>query len=192
MLGAGSYKGILTMSTLRQSLFVKRVVNIELALCTIINRASHINVIKTFFALISRLGDGVFWYTLILLLPFLYGFDAFGASIHMLSVGIVALLSYKAIKSLTERPRPCVVKQDLLLGTAPLDQYSFPSGHTMHAVSFTLVALHYYPELALLLLPFTALVALSRVVLALHYPTDVLCGALLGGGIALLSFTLTG
>lgn len=178
------------MNTLRQSLFVKRMVAFDLTLCTLFNRASHINVIKTLFAFISRLGDGIFWYTLILLLPFAYGLSAITASFHLLAVGAVALLVYKAIKSLTERPRPCMVKKELLLGTAPLDQYSFPSGHTMHAFSFTLVALHYFPELALLLIPFTVLVALSRMVLALHYPTDVLCGALLGSGLAFTSFTL--
>ncbi|MFO8023694.1 phosphatase PAP2 family protein [Thiohalophilus sp.] len=180
------------MNAIRQSLFIKRMVAFELALCGLFNRASHIRFIKSLFAFISRLGDGIFWYTLIALLPLIYGSEALGASLHMAIVGALALGLYKAIKSVTERPRPCVVKQDLLLGTAPLDQYSFPSGHTMHAVSFTLVALHYYPELAVILLPFTALVALSRVVLALHYPTDVLCGALLGGGIALLSFTISG
>lgn len=180
------------MNAIRHSLFIKRMVAYELMLCSLFNRASHIRIIKSLFALISRLGDGIFWYTLMLLLPFVYGLSALGASLHMMVVGALALGLYKAIKSVTERPRPCVVKQDLLLGTAPLDQYSFPSGHTMHAVSFTLVALHYYPELAMVLVPFAVLVALSRIVLALHYPTDVVCGALLGGGIALLSFMVTG
>jgi undecaprenyl-diphosphatase len=65
----------------------------------------------------------------------------------------------------------------------PLDHYSFPSGHTLHAVSFTVVALNYYPRLALLLVPFTLLVASSRVALGLHYPSDVLAAA--GMGLAL-------
>jgi undecaprenyl-diphosphatase len=56
---------------------------------------------------------------------------------------------------------------------APLDEFSFPPD-TLHAVSFTIVALAYYPWLAPLLVPFTLGVALSRVVLGLHYPSDVL------------------
>lgn len=179
------------MNAIRQSLFVKRMVAYELMVCSLFNRASHIRAIKSLFAFISRIGDGIFWYTLMLLLPVIYGTAALKATLHMMVVGALALGLYKAIKSVTERPRPCVVKQELLLGTAPLDQYSFPSGHTMHAVSFTLVALHYYPELAAVLVPFAILVGLSRVILALHYPTDVICGAVLGGGIALLSFTVT-
>lgn len=176
------------MNAIRQSLIIKRLVNYELMVCGLFNRASRIRVIKSLFAFISRLGDGIFWYCLMIVLPLIYGTPALKTSFHMMLVGALALIVYKFIKSITERPRPCVVKQDLLLGTAPLDQYSFPSGHTMHAVSFTMVALHYYPELAFILLPFAALVALSRVVLALHYPTDVVCGALLGGSIAALSF----
>jgi undecaprenyl-diphosphatase len=69
-----------------------------------------------------------------------------------------------------------------------LDKFSFPSGHTLHAVLFCVVMINYYPQLSFIVVPFTALVGLSRVVLGLHYPSDVLAGALLGGMIAGLSF----
>jgi undecaprenyl-diphosphatase len=69
----------------------------------------------------------------------------------------------------------------------PLDRYSFPSGHTLHAVLFTTIAVAYAPSLVFVLLPFTLLIAASRVVLGLHYPSDVIVGALLGWMIAKLS-----
>jgi undecaprenyl-diphosphatase len=42
----------------------------------------------------------------------------------------------------------------------------------------------YFPALAWILVPFTVLVAISRVVLGLHYPSDVLAGAAVGAGVA--------
>ena len=69
----------------------------------------------------------------------------------------------------------------------PLDRYSFPAGHTLHAVLFTSLAVAQLPVLGLLLMPFAILVALSRVVLGLHDPTDVLVGAALAAALAALS-----
>ena len=138
--------------------------------------------IRTLFAVVSRLGDGVFWYLLMGALVLADGMDGLRASAHMAATGVVALTLYKALKRWTRRPRPFAADLRIRARVAPLDEYSFPSGHTLHAVSFSVVALAYYPWLAPLLLPFTAGVALSRVVLGLHYPSDVLAAT----GIALL------
>ena len=73
---------------------------------------------------------------------------------------------------------------------APLDEFSFPSGHTLHAVAFTLVTLAYFPLLAWLLIPFSAGVAASRVALGLHYPSDVAAATVLGGVLAAVSIWL--
>ena len=105
-------------------------------------------------------------------------------------MGIVNLLIYKLIKRATERERPCSVNSQITLGTAPLDHYSFPSGHTLHAVAFTIIVVFYYPQLAAVLIPFACLVAASRVILGLHYPTDVVAGATVGTLVAVTGLSL--
>lgn len=162
----------------------------EIPLCLLFNRINHLRPVSLFFALISRLGDGVFWYVLMLLLPVFYGLEAIQVSLHMAIVSMVGLGLYKWLKLSTVRVRPYRFNENILQNVAALDQFSFPSGHTLHAVSFSAVLLNYYPEWAILVVPFAALVALSRVILGLHYPSDVLIGALLGLGLAQGSIAL--
>lgn len=165
--------------------------DLEVSICRAWSRLSdERNWIQRPFAIVSRLGDGVFWYSLIAILPLIYGVRGLEAGLHMLATGAVALLLYKSLKGVTRRARPCHYAQDIRAQVPPLDQYSFPSGHTLHAVSFSTVAIYYFPELAWLLVPFTMLVASSRIVLGLHYPSDVLVATLIGLGLAYTGISL--
>ncbi|ODU49912.1 MAG: phosphatase PAP2 family protein [Lysobacteraceae bacterium SCN 69-48] len=143
-----------------------------------------------YFATVSRLGDGVFWYALMGLLVTLEGLDGLRASLHLAATGCVALLLYRRLKRWTRRPRPFASDLRIRAWVAPLDEFSFPSGHTLHAVAFSVVAVAHYPMLAWLLVPFTASVAVSRVVLGLHYPSDVLAATGIGGALAAASLWL--
>ncbi len=146
--------------------------------------------LRRFFAAISRLGDGVFWYGLMAALVVVDGMDGLAASAHMAATGVIALTLYKLLKRWTRRPRPFASDVRIRAWVAPLDEFSFPSGHTLHAVAFSIVAIAHYPALAVLLIPFTASVAVSRVVLGLHYPSDVLAATGIGSALAALSLWL--
>ncbi|MGB0514463.1 MAG: phosphatase PAP2 family protein [Wenzhouxiangellaceae bacterium] len=157
---------------------------LERRLCVLINRSSRSRHVVLFFAAVSRLGDGAIWYALMAVLALTQGWNGITAAAVMGAAGLTGVALYKFLKSRLVRERPFIVNPDILAGTPPLDRYSFPSGHTLHAVMFSMIAIAWFPLLAAILVPFTVLVALSRVVLGLHYPTDVLVGALIGWGLA--------
>jgi undecaprenyl-diphosphatase len=105
----------------------------------------------------------------------------------MLVAGAIGAAIYKVLKNKLVRERPFIGLIGIECAMPPLDRYSFPSGHTLHAVLFSTIAVSHVPDLAIVLLPFTLLIAASRVVLGLHYPSDVIVGALLGWTIAKIS-----
>lgn len=164
----------------------------ELRLCLHMNRYGTRPNVRRGFVLVSRLGDGLFWYVLMAALPIFGGLAGLHASLHLAFVGLIALGLYRGLKRCTRRPRPYARHRSITAHVAPLDEFSFPSGHTLHAMTFTLVATHYFPWLGVLLWPFALLVALSRVVLGLHYPSDVLAATALALALARASIALVG
>ncbi len=169
---------------------MNRLYQLDLNLCIHCNRISTHRTAEWFFRAVSRLGNGVCWYSLMLWLPAFHGHAGLLASLHMLVAGIPALLIYKVLKKTTSRQRPCNIHPRVNQKTASLDHFSFPSGHTLHAVNFTLICSAYVPPLAAPLAVFSVLVGLSRPVLGLHYPSDVLAGAAIGTLVALAALEI--
>jgi undecaprenyl-diphosphatase len=162
----------------------------ELKFCRYLNRSSRSSPVRQLFRAVSRLGDGWIWYALILALPPVLGFEGWQASAHVAATGALGVVLYKLIKNRAVRERPYITHLGIECASAPLDRYSFPSGHTLHAVSFTILLAHYVPEWTGPLAILALAIALSRVTLGLHYPTDVAAGALLGGALGSASVML--
>lgn len=166
-----------------------RIRTLDEGVCIRWNRVLRYPGLLRTMRVVSRLGDGIFWYVLMAGLPIVAPGGLLPAA-QMIGSGLVSHVAYRILKGGTLRPRPYQVLDSIAPGASPLDQFSFPSGHTLHAVAFTLIVCTYYPLLAFVLVPFTLLTAASRIALGLHYPSDVLAGACLGAAIASASFLL--
>jgi len=173
------------------STFLARVDAAEYGICRRLNSGAALSPLRHTFRIASRLGDGIAWYALIIALPFIYGHTALRPAVTMALTGILGVVIYRWLKRTFVRERPFITHSGIAQAAGTLDRYSFPSGHTLHAVSFTWQAVAHFPDLAWILVPFAALVAGSRVVLGLHYPSDVLAGAMLGGLLATLGLAVS-
>jgi undecaprenyl-diphosphatase len=164
----------------------------ELAACRSFNLAVRSAGLLKLFKVASRVGDGVLWYTLVLLLAVIYGAEGRWIALQCAVAGFSGLAIYRALKNVLVRERPYITHAAIVCAGRPLDRFSFPSGHTLHAVSFTVVICSSLPQLAWVLVPMALLIAGSRVVLGLHYPSDVVAGGLIGALLAQLTLALLG
>lgn len=131
----------------------------------------------------TRLGDGWLWYGLGAILLILGGPQRFSAVGAAGAAGLVGVLVFKILKLLSQRSRPCQLEPHCWSRVLPPDKFSFPSGHTMTAFSIALVVSYFYPSLEGPLFFLAASIAVSRIVLGMHFLSDVLAGIVLGVGL---------
>lgn len=170
--------------------FIESIHRLECQAVHSMNGMSKSSAMQMLFSIVSRAGDGGIWVLVGLVLLLWDGSAALPVVLKMIIGFISGYLVYSFVKKMTGRVRPCNRHTGLRLSVEPLDEFSFPSGHTLHAVMLTILVTAYYPWFGVVLVPFTVLVALSRVVLGLHYPSDVVVGAIMGSlmSLVLLAF----
>jgi undecaprenyl-diphosphatase len=127
----------------------------------------------------TRFGDGPGWAAV--------GVGLVAAGSHGRAAAAAATVAalaasgvFMALKRRFRRPRPCDVAPHPLFDVRPPDAFSFPSGHTMNACAIATVLALSFPPLLPALAFLAASIGASRVVLGLHYPSDVGAGAMLG------------
>ncbi len=131
----------------------------------------------------TRLGDGWLWCALggaILLLGDGDRYAALGAEGL---AAVASVLSFMGLKRLAGRRRPCAVEPHCWAKLLPPDHFSFPSGHTMTAFAIAIAVSLFYPVCSPVLFFFAFSIAISRILLGMHFVSDVLAGVLLGIGL---------
>lgn len=112
-----------------------------------------------------------------------------GAAV-LLSYFVSFLIGNEWLKDLIARPRPCAVEDTVALIVKKPGSFSCPSVHTYLAFSSAMAIFYYYRKAGIVTFVFAALVGFSRLYFFVHYPTDVLFGAVLGIVTALLVCTI--
>lgn len=163
---------------------------LESGLCHRMNRGVNLPWFREYCRIVSRLGNGVIWYTMLAAMPLVGGLEVLPETVHVGLTALAGVAIYKLCKKLLQRERPFVTHSGISCVGRPLDRGSFPSGHTIHAVSFTIMLGTLYPAMLWMLLPLAMSIAVSRVVVGHHYPSDVVMGGLIGWGLASASLAL--
>jgi undecaprenyl-diphosphatase len=129
---------------------------------------------------ISRTGDG-YGYPLIAALLLLLDPSTGRAFLAAAAVAfLIEIPAFKLIKRSVRRDRPCRVLPGVESRVAPSDRFSFPSGHTAAAVLVAVLLGNLFPLLFPVAAAWALAVGLSRIILGVHYPTDVIAGMALG------------
>jgi undecaprenyl-diphosphatase len=138
----------------------------------------------------TRGGDGWLWYALAAAIFLLGGaerYAALGASAVSTSLGILLFLW---LKKWTGRKRPCAIEPHCWATLLPPDHFSFPSGHTIAAFAMVTPVCLVYPEMAAGLIFCAASVAVSRILLGMHFLSDVTAGMGIGAALGYFSYSL--
>lgn len=142
--------------------------------------------LDTFMALMSFLGDkGLIWIAIGLTLCFFKKTRATGVMV-LCAMLVGLLLGEFGIKNIICRPRPFVTYDFTVNGHIP-SGYSFPSGHTTSSFAAATVIFICNKKLAIPAGLLAFLIAFSRLYNCVHYPTDVICGAVLGIVLAIIT-----
>lgn len=145
-----------------------------------VNRWPAPGWIRLWMLAATRGGDGWIWYALAVAVWLRGGAEApraIAASTLAAAVGIAVFI---ALKRATGRRRPCHYERHCWATLLPPDQFSFPSGHTITAFAIVTPLCCYHPEWTAPLAVLALSIAASRILLGMHFLSDVIAGAVLG------------
>lgn len=154
--------------------------NLDNYILVTINKYLKNKYLDRLMPLITSMGNlGAVWILIAVFLLLDKPFNKVGGII-ILTLIISTLIGEGIIKHIVRRVRPCENhNKDRLLIKKPIS-YSFPSGHTLSSFAVAEVLSVYFVQYKLLFMTIAFLIALSRIYLYVHYPTDVLAGIIIG------------
>jgi len=154
--------------------------NIDFSILNWIQETLRCGFLDSFNVILSYVTtSGIIWILAGIIMLFFRKTRAVGI-ILLAALATVFLTGDVLLKHIVNRPRPFTVNTDIVLLLKAPSGASFPSTHSGLAAAATTVLLAKKRTLGIIALVLTACIAFSRLYLYFHFPTDVLCGLLLG------------
>ena len=156
--------------------------SIDLTVFYFFNHTLSSGFLDKFFSMISNVNNWYIAYVILLGISFFKG----GRKGKIAVLGVIILIivtdqtGAHLIKELVRRIRPCNALTDALTPLGCTGSYSFPSNHALNNFAAATFYYRLFPKLKWVLFFTASLVAISRVYMGLHYPSDILGGAILG------------
>jgi len=158
----------------------KKINKIDSYILIIINKHIQNNFLDILMIAISSLGNlGALWILIAMALLLDKPYKMIG-TIVLITLVISTFIGEVVVKHLVRRIRPCNDGNEIKLLIAKPISYSFPSGHTLSSFAVAEVLSVYFTEYKLIFIGIALLIALSRLYLYVHYPTDIIAGIILG------------
>ena len=144
----------------------------------------HTPILDKIMVAITYLGEkGIFWISLGVILLFFKKTRKCGLFM-LISMMIGLIVGNGLIKNLVARQRPCWIDNTINLLVANPKDFSFPSGHTLASFEAAITILLFDKRWGMVAVMTAFFIGISRLYLFVHFPTDVLAGAVLGTIIA--------
>ncbi|MEO8230690.1 MAG: phosphatase PAP2 family protein [Ignavibacteriota bacterium] len=156
--------------------------SIDLSVFYLFNHTISTPFLDKFFSIITNVNNWYITYIILLGISFVKG----GTKGKLAVLGVILLIvvtdqtGYRILKEFFARPRPCNALTDVLTPLGCTGSFSFPSNHALNNFAAAMFFYRLFPKLKWILFITATLIAISRVYLGLHYPSDILGGAIIG------------
>ena len=156
--------------------------SVDLSVFYFFNHTLSAGFLDRFFSLITNVNNWYIAYIILLGISIYKG----GRKGKIAAVGVILLITLTdqtgahLLKEFIHRIRPCNALPDVITPLGCTGSYSFPSNHAFNNFAVAVFYYRLFPRLKWILFITASLIAISRVYLGLHYPSDIVGGALLG------------
>lgn len=166
--------------------------SIDLAIFYFFNHTLSVSFLDKFFSIITNVNNWYIAYIILLCVVFINGGKRGKIAVVLVILLIIATdqLGHKIFKEIFQRIRPCNTLSDVIAPLGCNGTYSFPSNHALNNFAAAMFFTRLFPKFKWILFIIASLVAISRVYLGLHYPSDIAGGAIIGSAFGYIFATI--